>query len=171
MRSSQENCKGRGKSTLKSSIFFITTSDVRGYLANIVNTLDRSQLPAHIAKKSRKDQSTNKNTIVSLNNGVAVQPSVLGGHSAALVLGVAGGLEGRGAVEMNRGTNLGLGPHDSLLNVSGGGLGFGGGSLDWCWMGTVRDKVHGRDIQNNWKGRKETTLKQERCGYLIWVAW
>jgi hypothetical protein len=71
---------------------------------------------------------------------VAVQPSVLGGHSAALVLRVAGSLEGRGAVEMNRGTNLGLGPHDSLLNVSGGGLGFGGGSLDWCWIGTVRDK-------------------------------
>ncbi len=71
---------------------------------------------------------------------MAVQPSVLGGHSAALVLRVAGSLEGRGAVEMNRGTNLGLGPHDSLLNVSGGGLGFGGGSLDWCWIGTVRDK-------------------------------
>ena len=68
----------------------------------------------------------------SLNDGVVVQPGILGGHSATLVLGLAGRLQGGWAVEVNGGANLGLGPDDSLLNVSGGGLGFGGGSLDGC---------------------------------------
>ena len=68
----------------------------------------------------------------SLNNGVVVQPGVLGGHSTALVFGGARSLEGRWAVKVNRGANLSLGPDDSLLNVSGGSLGFGGGSLDGC---------------------------------------
>jgi hypothetical protein len=63
---------------------------------------------------------------------VVIQPSILGRHSTALVLGLACRLEGRGAVEVNRGANLGLGSHDSLLNVSGGSLGFGGCSLDGC---------------------------------------
>ena len=63
---------------------------------------------------------------------MVIQPSILGRHSAALVLGRTCRLEGRGAVEVNRGANLGLGSDDSLLNVSGGSLGFGSGSLDGC---------------------------------------
>ena len=74
--------------------------------------------------------------IHSLNNGVVVQPGVLGGHSTALVFGGARSLEGRWAVKVNRGANLSLGPDDSLLNVSGGSLGFGGGSLDRCCFET-----------------------------------
>jgi hypothetical protein len=67
-----------------------------------------------------------------LNNGVVVQPGIPGGHSTARVFGGTRSLEGRWAVEVNRGANLSLGPDDALLNVSGGSLGFGGGSLDGC---------------------------------------
>ena len=84
----------------------------------------------------------------SLNNGVVIQPSVLGGHSAALVLGRTCRLEGRGAVEVYRGANLGLGSDDSLFNVSGGSLGFGSGSLDGCcdrnkkWLKVARGSTY-----------------------------
>ena len=77
-----------------------------------------------------------------------IQPSILGRHSTALVLGLACRLEGRGAVEVNRGANLGLGPDDSLLNVSGGSLGFGSGSLDGCcdrnrkWLKVARGSTY-----------------------------
>ncbi len=124
---------GVGEITLKSSIFFITTSDVRGYLQTLSKTLAAVH-GAHLKMCTQITQIKIATTgdSRSLNNGVVVQPSILGGHSTALVFGSAGGLEGGWAVEVHRGANLGLGPDNSLLNVSCGGLGFGGGSLNGC---------------------------------------
>ncbi len=85
-----------------------------------------------LERHARNNDAHQNGRFPSLNNGVVIQPSILGGHSAALVLGRTCRLEGGGAVEVNRGANLGLGSDDSLLNVSGGSLGFGGGSLDGC---------------------------------------